>query len=82
VTYIRMTDGRDRGHVLDVPFVDAQAMLRDGKALAVDMSKPDALEFKPIANPVAVGALAANIPVAAQSSSASGASRFKKNFKR
>ena len=46
MTFIRMNDGRDRGHVLDIPFEDAQAMLGRGQALPVDLSQPGALEFK------------------------------------
>lgn len=53
MTYIRLTDGRDRGHVRDVPYLDAQEMLAHGQALPVDMSQPNALAFKELSLPVA-----------------------------
>jgi hypothetical protein len=46
MTYIRMTGGRDRGHVKDMPFPDAQEMLALGQALPVDFDEPDALGFR------------------------------------
>jgi hypothetical protein len=41
--YIRMTDGRDRGEVIEMVDEEARAMLASGKALAVDFQQPDPL---------------------------------------
>jgi hypothetical protein len=41
--YIRMTDGRDAGQVIDMVEDVARAMLANGQALAVDFSEPDPL---------------------------------------
>jgi len=38
MTYIRMTDGRDKGQIKDFPFPTAMEMIRSGKALPLDMS--------------------------------------------
>jgi hypothetical protein len=46
MTYIRMTGGRDRGHVKYIPLPDAQEMLALGQALPVDFDEPDALGFR------------------------------------
>lgn len=46
MTYIRMTGGRDRGHVKDFPYVTAQEMLALGQALPVDLEESDALGFR------------------------------------
>jgi hypothetical protein len=53
MTYIRLTGGRDRGHVIDLPFVDAQRMLGNGEALPVDFNEPDPLGFREISAPIA-----------------------------
>jgi len=53
MTYIRLTGGRDRGHVKDLPFVDAQRMLGNGEALPVDFDEPDPLGFREISAPAA-----------------------------
>jgi len=53
MTYIRLTGGRDRGHVKDMPHVDAQRMLGNGEALPVDFNEPDALGFREISAPIA-----------------------------
>jgi hypothetical protein len=49
--YIRMNGGRDRGHVKDLPYPDAQEMLRLGQALPVNFDEPDALGFRELAAP-------------------------------
>ena len=46
MTYIRMTGGRDRGHVKDMPFVDAEIMLKNGQALPVNFDEADPLGFR------------------------------------
>lgn len=46
MTYIRLTDGRDRGHVKEMPFDEAQAMLGNGQALPVNFNEPDPLGFR------------------------------------
>ena len=38
MTYIRMTDGRDKGQIKDVQFVMAMELIKCGKALPLDMS--------------------------------------------
>jgi hypothetical protein len=53
MTYIRLTGGRDRGHVKDMPHVDAQRMLGNGEALPVDFNEPDPLGFREISAPIA-----------------------------
>jgi hypothetical protein len=52
MTWIRMTDGRDRGHAREMNFPDAQEMLAKGQAVPVDFNEPDALGFRelPTAN--------------------------------
>ena len=51
MTYIRMTGGRDRGHVKDWPFPEAQEMLALGQALPIDFNEPDALGFRELPQP-------------------------------
>jgi hypothetical protein len=46
MTYIRMTGGRDRGYVKDVPFLEAQEMLRLEQATEVNFDEVDALGFR------------------------------------
>jgi hypothetical protein len=55
MTYVRYTDGRDRGYVKDIPFVDAQEMLSKGQALPVNFDEPDPLGFRELRLPVAGG---------------------------
>lgn len=50
-TYVRMTGGRDRGHVLDMRNEEAEAMLKDGRAVPVDFSEPNPLGFREIEDP-------------------------------
>lgn len=52
MTYIRMTGGRDRGHVKDFPVPAAKEMLALGQALPVDFDEPDALGFRELETPV------------------------------
>lgn len=52
MTYIRLTGGRDRGQVKDMPFPDAQEMLALGQALPVDFDEPDPLGFRELETPV------------------------------
>lgn len=49
MTYVRMTGGRDRGHVKDFSFTDAQEMIASGRAAPVDMTQPGALDFQELA---------------------------------
>jgi hypothetical protein len=44
--YIRMTDGRDAGQVIDMLEEVARALVANGQALAVDFSEPDPLGFR------------------------------------
>jgi hypothetical protein len=62
MTYIRMTGGRDRGHVKDMPFIDAQVMLQKGQALPVNFDEPDALGFREL--PLDVGPYFAGLDLA------------------
>jgi hypothetical protein len=55
MTFIRRTEGRDRGHVQEFNFLDAQEMLAKGQALPVDMSQPDALAFRELPPPAVQG---------------------------
>jgi hypothetical protein len=59
--FIRMNDGRDRGHVLDIAFDVAQDLLARGQALPVDLTQPGAMEFrdplKLVVPPLAVAVL-------------------------
>jgi len=41
MTYIRLTGGRDRGSVKDMPFSEARKMLKLGQALPVNFEEPD-----------------------------------------
>lgn len=50
MTYIRLTDGRDRGHVKEMPFDEAQAMLGNGQAVPVNFNEPDPLGFRECSN--------------------------------
>jgi hypothetical protein len=53
MTYIRMTEGRDRGHVKEYPFVEAQEKLSLGQALPVNFDEPDPLGFRELQLPAA-----------------------------
>jgi hypothetical protein len=53
MTYIRLTGGRDRGHVKEILFEDAQRMLGNGEALPVDFDEPDPLGFRELSAPAA-----------------------------
>jgi hypothetical protein len=53
MTYVRLTGGRDRGHVKDLLHEDAQRMLGNGEALPVDFDEPDPLGFREIPAPAA-----------------------------
>jgi hypothetical protein len=45
--YVRMADGRDRGHVLDVIRETALELIDSGQAQLVDPAIPGALDFIP-----------------------------------
>jgi len=47
--YIRMTDGRERGQVVDMVEDVGRAMLANGQAVPVDFSEPDPLGAREIA---------------------------------
>jgi len=46
MTFIRMMDGRDRGHVKEMPFDEAQTMLGNGQAVLVNFNEPDPLGYR------------------------------------
>jgi len=52
MTYIRLTGGRDRGEVKDMPFNEAQEMLSLGQALPVNFDEPDPLGFRELPRPI------------------------------
>ena len=52
MTYIRMTDGRDRGYVKDFPVPEAQEMIALGQALPVNFDKSDTLGFRELETPM------------------------------
>jgi hypothetical protein len=92
MTFIRMMDGRDRGHVKEMPFDDAQAMLSNGQAVLVNFNEPDPLGYREmpeksqecdfkvtVPQKPAGGSEPSAQPVEAASASRSGpASRFRK----
>jgi len=45
--YVRMTDGRDRGRVVDMVRDTALEMIDKGQAVLVDPGQPGALDFIP-----------------------------------
>jgi hypothetical protein len=49
--FVRMAIGRDRGEVRDIRFEEAQAMLKNGRAVKVDFDESDAMGKKDIARP-------------------------------
>jgi hypothetical protein len=51
MTYIRFTDGRDRGHVKDIPFDTAEQMLASGQAVPVNFNEADPLGFRELPEP-------------------------------
>jgi hypothetical protein len=52
MTYIRLTGGRDRGSVKDMPFSEAQEMLKLGQALPVNFDEVDPLGFRELPQPI------------------------------
>jgi len=51
MTFIRMMDGRDRGHVKEMPFDEAQTMLGNGQAVLVNFNEPDPLGYREMPPP-------------------------------
>jgi hypothetical protein len=45
-THIRLTGGRDRGHVKEFPFAVAREMIKNGQALPVDFAEKDPLAYR------------------------------------
>jgi hypothetical protein len=62
MTYIRMTDGRDKGQIKDVPFVTAMELIKFAKALPIDFNGPNPLAVREV--PKAETSVASVAPVA------------------